>query len=120
MIYATLLRRYLLPLIGYSILAALLVVVCVWNFEGFLPVLSFGVFLGVVLFCIPVLIYIDYKEVKGHIRSLNDVRKGGAVPADYVEKTIALAAEKTGVPEFVVSYFFRRAAVISNIKQLQE
>ncbi|MEG0869477.1 MAG: hypothetical protein RSD49_06600 [Hafnia sp.] len=116
MFYATLIRRYLFPHIGYSVLAALLMLVCVWNLEGFIPALSIMVFFSVVIFCIPLMVFLDYREVKSHVHSLNDIRKGGAIPGDYIEKTVALAAEKTGMPEFVVSYFVRKVLSVTKLK----
>lgn len=109
MIYASIVRRYILPYIFYSVLAAIAVAVSIWCFDGIVAYASFLAFIVLLVGLIPFLVYRDYREVKDYIVELNEMRKGGPVPASIVEKTVALAAEKTGVPEFIIDYFAAKA-----------
>lgn len=88
MIYAALIRRYLLPYLFYSVLSAIAVALIILFFEGFVTYLAFFSFLLVVVFLIPFLVYCDYIDTKKHLQNLNEMRKSGKIPEGYVEKQL--------------------------------
>jgi O-methyltransferase involved in polyketide biosynthesis len=74
------------------------------SFDGLLPTLAFFAFIGTIILVLPVLMYLDYREVKSHLSNLKNISKGEGDATEYVDMAIAKIAEKAGVPEFMVPW----------------
>lgn len=117
MIYITLIRRYLIPYLGWSLAALIAFALTTWFSDGFLPTLAFMVLVSTIILGLPVLLYLDYREVKSHIKNVREISKGQGDASEYIEKAVGVVAGKTGIPEFLVGFFFDKSnAAIKRIR----
>lgn len=107
MIYITLIRRYLIPYVGWCLAALITFVLAVWFSDGLLPTLVFMALIATLILGLPILVYLDYREVKFHIKNVREISKGNGDTAEYIERAVGMVAEKNRHPRVFGGILFR-------------
>ncbi|MFK4135987.1 hypothetical protein ACI2KR_27435 [Pseudomonas luteola] len=76
------------------------------------------------MFTVPVLMYLDYREIKLHLLQVYEISKGKGDVSPYVGMAIEKVAEKTGIPVFMVTFLMsmgkKTMSKFSNTKSQQK
>jgi c-di-AMP phosphodiesterase-like protein len=104
-------KRYLLPYLLITFMAFSIWISLVMVVDGWLPVSAFLFLVAVMLGALPVLVYLDYRDVKAMVIEVIELKKGNKAmsQAEVTQKAIGMIAEKLSIPEFLVSYFANKA-----------
>jgi hypothetical protein len=107
--YFLILKRYLGNLILSVLLAVATWFALIWCWDGWLPVAGFALVMVALIVTIPVLLYLDYREIREHVVQLNEVRKGQGDATAYIDMLVEKVAEKSGLPSFLVGFIVKRS-----------
>lgn len=104
-------KRYLFPYFIITIVASFLWGSMIMMADGWIPALAFILFLVAIFATIPVLAYMDYRDVKAMVIEIIEVKKGNKTvsQAEVTQKAIGMISEKLSLPEFLVAFFVNKA-----------
>jgi hypothetical protein len=107
--YFLILKRYLGNLILSVLLAVATWFALIWCWDGWLPIAGFALVMVALIVTIPLLLYLDYREIRDHVIQLNEVRKGQGGATAYIDMLVEKVAEKSGLPSFLVAFIVKRS-----------
>lgn len=107
--YFLILKRYFGNLILSVLLAMATWFTLIWCSDGWLPIAGFALVVTALIATIPVLLYLDYREIREHVVQLNEVRKGQGDATAYIDMLVEKVAEKSGLPSFLVGFIVKRS-----------
>lgn len=107
--YFLILKRYFGNLILSVLLAMATWFTLIWCWDGWLPLAGFALVMTALIATIPVLLYLDYREIREHVVQLNEVRKGQGDVTAYIDMLVEKVAEKSGLPSFLVGFIVKRS-----------
>lgn len=106
--YFLILKRYLGNLILSVLLAVATWFALIWCWDGWL-IAGFALVMAALIVTIPLLLYLDYREIREHVVQLNEVRKGQGDATAYIDMLVEKVAEKSGLPSFLVAFIVKRS-----------
>lgn len=80
----------------------------IWFLDGFIVWTVFFVALVWAIAYIPFRIRADYMRLKDYFQSIVEFKKGDMSKAEFIDKTVVIACEETGIPESVIYLFIKR------------
>jgi hypothetical protein len=99
---------YIVPYLTAIIIALVAWIVAIYATDGIVPVVCGLIMLGIVVFTIPVMIYMDYRTVKEMVLRGVTAYQEPERRTEFFQQVAVTISSQMGMPEFLAEYAVSR------------